>query len=782
MTWMPASFERFRETVRRGDAAREAGRFRDAVDAYSAALAVRGDDVQLAEELDVRLRAAECFLELGELPAAEAALESLENRDLTEVEPVTRGGLRTVHARLALYRGRAADAAAAAGEAWELLRGTDAHSRVARALAVRGHAHRQLGRIDDARESYLDALAAARRADDRHEAALASANLGSLLWLSGRYHEARTYHRRAVEIHEALDKDVHLARELFALAVDEFHAGEWTEATALLDRCAEVAERVADAWLASTVRIAKARLELVRGQDPRAALADARKHAAANGHDHDLVVIDQLLAECSIVRGEWSRARTTLLDALARARKASAESEPVADLLVRLARAEDALGDPDGRVRDLLETALRIAAAREFRVVEGLALRAQGEFLARRDRGVEAVVALEKSVAVFRELRMPYETGRSLAVLGALRQDAGEMARGETEIREAAAAFRALGASRDAARAEDELARSGGSAVAPAAAPGADPFAELVTVSAAMENAIGRARRIARSDLPVLVLGDTGTGKELFAKAIHRASARAQRPCLAVNCAALSETLLESELFGHEKGAFTGAASRRAGIFEAAAGGTVFLDEIGKAPLSLQAKLLRVLDTGEVRRVGGVEAIHVGVRIVAATNRDLDELVREGTFLPDLVYRLRGFEIRIPALKERPEDVALLFETFAGRPASAAAREILEAHDWPGNVRELRNLAESAAFLASGRGPIPCDALPEWIRRAVTARAAEQASLAESERDAIEEALATAGGNRSRAARALGISRQTLYTKMTKHGIATCNNRSADAA
>ena len=776
MTWIPASFERFREAVRRGDASRAAGRFRDAVDAFSEALAVRGDDVELAEEVDVRGRAAECFLELGELPAADAALSSLNGTDLSSLEPSVHGTLRTVHARLHLYRGRAAAAAAAAAEAWELLRGTDAHSRLARALSIRGHAYRQLGRADDARESYLDAMAAARRADDRHELALASANLGSLLWLSGRYHEARAHHRRAVEIHESLGRHVHLARELFALAIDEFHTGDWTQTEALLDRCAEVAARVEDAWLSSGVRIAKARLVLARGQDPRATLEDARAFASANGHDHDLVVIDQLRAEASMARGDWSHARGTLLDALARARKASAESEPVADLSVRLARAEDASGDPDGRVRDLLDEALRIATSREFRVVEGQARRARGEFLARRDLGVEAVAELRKSVAIFRELRMPYETARSLAVLGEMRRDTGDAPGGAEAVREASGTFRRLGAKRDATRTEEEWARVTGVS---SPAPDAAPFADIVTASEGMETAISRARRIAKSDLPVLLLGDTGTGKELFAKSIHRASARASRPCLAVNCAALSETLLESELFGHEKGAFTGAAGRRSGIFEAASGGTVFLDEIGKAPLSLQAKLLRVLDTGEVRRVGGLEAVHVGVRIVAATNRDLDELVREGTFLPDLVYRLRGFEIRIPALKERPEDVALLFETFAGRPASAAALEILEAHDWPGNVRELRNLAESAAFLAGGRGPVPCDALPEWIRRAAVARVASLASLEESERDAIEEALTVAGGNRSRAARALGISRQTLYTKMTKHGIGSGR---ADAA
>ncbi|MFN8177420.1 MAG: sigma 54-interacting transcriptional regulator [bacterium] len=777
MTSIPSSFHRFGAAIRRGDASRSAGRFREAVEAYTDALVVRGDDLTPDQEADLRVRIAECFLELGDLDSADVVVSPAERLDPRRMCPGTHGALRTARARLSLYRGRPADAVAAAGDAWEILRDTGENVRVARALSCRGHGHRQLGNLEAAHADYLDAMAAARRAGDDHELALASANLGSLLWLSGRYHEARAHHRRAVELHEACGKDVHLARELFALAIDEFHAGDWPQAEALLGRCAEVASRVHDAWLASVVRIAVGRLELVRGRDPRATLEEARRLAEGNGHDHDLVVIGQLLGEASMARGDWSEARRQLADALSRARKGAADSEPAADVAWRLARTEEALGDPDGRVLELLETALRTATARGFRVVEGLVRRTLGEVLGPRGRASEALSHLEESVAIFRDLKLPYETARSLETLGehVARTSSGEAA--TSALREADAIFRDLGAARDGARAAEALASATGEM---SAVDAGEPFAAIVTASPLVEEAIARARRIARSDLPVLLVGETGTGKELFARAIHRASARGRRPFLAVNCAALSETLLESELFGHEKGSFTGAIGRRSGIFEAATGGTVFLDEIAKAPLSLQAKLLRVLDTGEVRRVGGVEAVQVGVRIVAATNRPLDALVTEGAFLPDLLWRLRGFEIRVAPLRERPEDVALLFEKFAGRPASGAALEVLESHDWPGNIRELRNLAESAAFLSPGRGPIPLDALPDWIRRVVVAHFAEVASLEESERDAIEDALAAAAGNRSRAAKALGISRQTLYTKMSKYGIGRIGR--ADAA
>ena len=195
------------------------------------------------------------------------------------------------------------------------------------------------------------------------------------------------------------------------------------------------------------------------------------------------------------------------------------------------------------------------------------------------------------------------------------------------------------------------------------------------------------------------------------------------------------------------------------------------LDEIGKAPRSLQSKLLRVLDTGEVRKVGGVEASRVSVRIIAATNGDLKKLVSEEQFLPDLLYRLRGYEINVPPLRERTGDIAYLFERFALRAPTRAALKTLERYDWPGNVREIRNLAESAAFLTFGRGPIPLDALPDWLRESSGNGNGRSARLEETEREAVLRALEEAGGNRSRAARALGISRQTLYTKMSKFGI-----------
>jgi transcriptional regulator with PAS, ATPase and Fis domain len=507
----------------------------------------------------------------------------------------------------------------------------------------------------------------------------------------------------------------------------------------------------------------------------------ARHAATEQSYAHDLVLIGQLEGEAAMERGDREEASRILEETWRRAKTASSQGEPGGDAAWRLALAEELLGDPRGRVLDLLRSALDVAAAREYRALEAIVRRVLAFALARRNQHAEAWRNFEISISTLRELRLPYETGRSLAAWGEALAQTGDHASAVAALRDARAIFAGLSAVREVRKADDLLAacahaaseeRPAMESEAKAEASHADPFAAIATVSPSVKEAIQRARRIAPSRIPVLLTGETGTGKELFARAIHEASPVKKRPFLAMNCAALTETLLESELFGHVKGAFTGAVVDRIGIFEAAQGGTVFLDEIGKAPLSLQAKLLRVVDSGELRRVGGTEVVRVEVRIIAAGNRDLLMLVGSGEFLPDLYYRLRGFEIRIAPLRERTEDIGLLFERFAGRAVSKPALELLEDYEWPGNVREIRHVAESTAFLAGGRGAIPRDALPDWIRREPEDEVTRIRTLREVQKSALLDALAKFGGNRSRAARELGISRQTLYTRLSKLGIA----------
>ena len=301
-----------------------------------------------------------------------------------------------------------------------------------------------------------------------------------------------------------------------------------------------------------------------------------------------------------------------------------------------------------------------------------------------------------------------------------------------------------------------------------------------------LENVVGRseamlqvfktAARVASTDATVLIQGESGTGKELVARAIHSSSPRAKGPFVAVDCGAIAEGVLESELFGHARGAFTGAQASRRGLFEEANGGTLFLDEIGDVGPNLQARLLRALQEGTIRRVGTNEPVAVDVRVVAATNRDLEAAVKEGTFRADLYYRLNVVSLHIPPLRERREDIPLLAEHFAhkhgrseGAAISPAARDLLLAYGWPGNVRELENVVARALALNPSGVILPED-LPEAIRGGQPASApvpglpgSERPTLAELERRYAAQVLRETDGNKTRAAEVLGIDRKTLY-------------------
>jgi two-component system response regulator AtoC len=313
----------------------------------------------------------------------------------------------------------------------------------------------------------------------------------------------------------------------------------------------------------------------------------------------------------------------------------------------------------------------------------------------------------------------------------------------------------------------------------------------LIGQSVAMHRLFETVRQAAPSQATVLIQGESGTGKELVAHAIHRLSTRASGPFVAVHCAALASGLLESELFGHEKGAFTGAAGMREGRFEKADGGTLFLDEIGEIDASVQVKLLRVLEEQTFERVGGDKSIKVDIRLIAATNRDLRKMVDDGEFREDLYFRLDVVGILLPPLRQRADDVALLANHFVqqfaeknGRDVegiSPEASQILMAYDWPGNVRELRNTVEKMVVLS--RGPrLTVRDVPSEIRLAAVgegrSRTSEPAgavavtgsSLADSERAMILKVLREVGGNKSRAASQLGISRRTLYRKLEQYG------------
>jgi DNA-binding NtrC family response regulator len=305
----------------------------------------------------------------------------------------------------------------------------------------------------------------------------------------------------------------------------------------------------------------------------------------------------------------------------------------------------------------------------------------------------------------------------------------------------------------------------------------------IIGKSAEMKKVFDLIRRVAPTRASVLVTGDSGVGKELVADAIHNLSPRRDGPLVKVHCAALAESLLESELFGHEKGSFTGAQSRKRGRFELADKGTLFLDEIGEINQNVQIKILRVLQERKFERVGGEETVDVDVRIVAATNRDLKEEIRKGAFREDLYYRLNVVNIHVPPLRERRDDIPLLAMSFLREFAEEngkkldgfdpKARQALYAYPWPGNVRELRNSVESAVVMA-GSGLVGLDDLPPNVRSSGEERDVRVpvgSTIEEAEKILIRETLAAQGGNKSRTAEILGIGRKTLYQKIEEYGI-----------
>jgi DNA-binding NtrC family response regulator len=320
---------------------------------------------------------------------------------------------------------------------------------------------------------------------------------------------------------------------------------------------------------------------------------------------------------------------------------------------------------------------------------------------------------------------------------------------------------------------------------------GASALEAIIGKSASMDQVRSMIGRLATSDTTtVLIEGESGAGKEVVARAIHFQGARAERPFMQVNCAALPEHLLESELFGHERGAFTDAHTQKRGLFESAEGGSVLLDEIGDLPPGGQAKLLRLLENKTFRRVGGVQELRCDVRVIAATNVDLEERVSEGRFRSDLFFRLNVVRIAMPALRDHVEDVPMLAAHFIARfnqdlkrqvrGLTAAAMEALQAYHWPGNVRELRNVIERAFILHAGAEEIRPEHLTPELRKAIELKRPEKMVpnvteeglvLDDVEKKLIAEAMERASGNQSKAARLLGISRDTLRYRLKKHGM-----------
>jgi DNA-binding NtrC family response regulator len=537
---------------------------------------------------------------------------------------------------------------------------------------------------------------------------------------------------------------------------------------------------------AGTMLIGRAEDAPVRLLDPRA----SRNHALLRVEPGERVTIEDLRS------ANGTRVRDALLTAHRPAPLSPGEAVTIGDTVLTLQRRT-----PPGRVAT---RAPLNHGAFESQLIEACArAEARRGPLALARLRIEAGPSEEAAATVVGALLRPGDClGRyapsDLEVL--LPDTAGAAA--EALVARLAEALRAAGARLrlglarypdDGSSPQALLARAAAAVTTTAAAPGGDG---VVVASPRMIEVFRIAERAAGSDLPVLILGETGVGKEVLARFVHERSRRATQPLTSINCAALTDTLLEAELFGHERGAFTGAVQARAGLLESASGGTVFLDEVGEMSLALQAKLLRAIESQEVTRVGATRPRAIDVRFVAATNRDLDEEVQQRTFRKDLLFRLNALTLTVPPLRERLDEIEPLSLRFLaaaasrlGRPAprlGPGALAWLRGHPWPGNIRELRNVLERAVVLCEGDtitttdlpvqrlGAAPAPPTPaaggdgSWRKRAET-----------TERQAIVEALERCAGNQTRAAEWLGMPRRTFCAKLAEYDIPRPRRRGA---
>ena len=552
-----------------------------------------------------------------------------------------------------------------------------------------------------------------------------------------------------------------------------------------LDRCSEHCAAGVRSARSISFDFGEAHLALVQSRlhRRRGNLAAAREaaqfaldYSTRTGYGRGVALGLEELADADVASGDHVSAETRLREALERGRKIAPAGDLVYEVSWRLATVLVARGETS-EAEALALDAIRLAASSGDRRELGNAHVALGGVLAALGQNDAARSQFELGIDEFRRIGAPYELATALEVTGVSESDTTARKR---RLEEAARLYRDLGAESSCQRVEAQLGwRSTRPKQTNSRAPSV-PSRVFLTGDHEVELLLELARDLAATDATVLIEGETGTGKELVAHYLHEAGPRSAGPFLPVSCAEISPQLIESELFGHQRGAFTGAIAARAGLFESAKNGTLFLDEIDKASLEFQAKLLRVIESRVIRPVGSSKFREIDARIVCATNRDLRQLAERGVFLEDLYYRLAGFLLRLPPLRHRVGDVELLtahfLDDFAQRidhprwTISPAAMSALASHPWPGNVRELKNVIEACAFRARSESAIAFEHLPDDLQDgAVDApNATLPDKIAAFERRHILDAMRKANGVKAEAARILGVSRKGLLDRLRR--------------
>src|SRR5438552_12770960 len=602
----------------------------------------------------------------------------------------------------------------------------------------------------------------------------------------GRYHQARFECEQAIEIADlnGLVRESQVNRLNFAIVLTKM--GKFHEIPTLLDDLEKLLLETPNARTLLRSRLVRANYDRIWSQPSRALelLAPALLSAREQGLFREEAIALEYLGDCYLFQREFSKALERYDQALKIAECTGPEGDIIPELCHRMAEAEVQLGDPNGAIV-LCERGLRVARASSDRYEECATHRVYAMAHRAAGNSRKALRIADEGIDLGRQYEIPYELGRTLVWAGETRLEdpsPPEQAAGRRQLWEARGIFERMGLSQWVRSIDRSLGFDAEEEISLDETPELSELGDcdrgalrfgIITRSAQVREAVEILQSVAPSQIPVLITGESGVGKELLAQALHQMGPRRKAPFVALNCGAISVNLLDSEFFGHERGSFTGAVTSREGLLAASDKGTLFLDEIADLPLQVQAALLRVLETGEVRAVGRDDVRKVDIRIVAATNTGLEDLVARGLFRQDLYYRLNGIRVIVPPLREREDDIKALFRYFWSQLISSAKKRLrlednvesfLCAHTWPGNVRELRNEVARVIALAQDGSLVGTDSfLPQLKTRDVGGlrRDRDHRDELSEERQQILLALRAHRGNKAEAARSLGGMKRT---------------------
>jgi DNA-binding NtrC family response regulator len=722
----------------------------------------------------------ECRLSTGDNAAALAHCREVLARE-DQIDSFSVRSLLRLHASRALFQlARFDECREQAEESLALAdKGQDV-ALSAGALNTLGRVAYREGDLMRARDFYEQAFVLYRRLGDDRNVASCRNNLGLVHKNLCEWDAAIAHFRGALDCYRRLGSFADTALPLMHLGIVFQKRGDWDRALDHYQQAERVYLQVGEQF--GLVRVAIGVGNIARLQrrftDAETALYSALERARAHDARREEVLALEFLGELDQDRGRSEVALRRYDEALVLAERVAPEGDLVVEIERRRADALCSLGRLDDASL-ACDRATRLARMTDDRLEHAVSHRVSGDVAWARGQQSDARQLWTIAVSLLSECHERYELGRVLLSMARSAPDAREARR---HLYRASALFSEIPANWWLDQAESELQRFM-SEQRPTTERPASPLGRrlrapgLVACSLSMQRVEALARRAAGTDLSVLITGETGTGKELIARTIHTLSTRARGPFLAINCGALRADLALSQLFGHRKGAFTGAHAEGIGLVHAANGGTLFLDEVGDLPADVQVTLLRFLESGEFMRLGETQVQRADVRVLAATNRELRDAVEHGTFRRDLLFRLNEVEITLPALRDRQEDIVALARHFLafyggleGPKLSRDAEAVLCSYGWPGNVRELENVMRRVAALQAGTSVVDSESLLPFLGGASTPIRPALNSTAD-ERDRLLAALEEVGGNKSRLAKSLGVSRKTLYARIKRLNI-----------